>query len=73
MIISAADLTAFATSILDHAGGNPEAARRVAARLVGANLTGHDSHGVGMIPAYVEGIHGRANCIRRPMAQSGAG
>jgi len=56
MIISAADLTAFATSILDHAGGNPEAARRVAARLVGANLAGHDSHGVGMIPAYVEGI-----------------
>jgi uncharacterized oxidoreductase len=56
MNISAADLTAFAAAILDHAGGNPDAAGRVAARLVGANLTGHDSHGVGMIPAYVEGI-----------------
>ena len=56
MIISATDLTAFATAILDHAGGNPDAAGRVAARLVRANLTGHDSHGVGMIPAYVEGI-----------------
>lgn len=56
MLISAQDLTALATSILSHAGGKPEAARKVAARLVGANLTGHDSHGVGMIPAYVEGI-----------------
>lgn len=56
MKISAADLTALATSILTHAGGTPEAASKVATRLVSANLTGHDSHGVGMIPAYVEGI-----------------
>lgn len=56
MKISAADLTALATSILTHAGGTPEAAGKVATRLVSANLTGHDSHGVGMIPAYVEGI-----------------
>jgi uncharacterized oxidoreductase len=27
----------------------------VADQLVGANLAGHDSHGVGMVPAYVEG------------------
>lgn len=56
MKISAQDLTALATSILSHASDNPEAAAKVAARLVSANLTGHDSHGVGMIPAYVEGI-----------------
>jgi len=49
-------LTAFATSILSQASGQPDAASRVAKRLVSANLTGHDSHGVGMIPAYVEGI-----------------
>ena len=29
-------------------------ARTVAENLVGANLAGHDSHGVGMIPAYIE-------------------
>lgn len=56
MIITAHDLTALATAILSHAGGAPDAARKIATRLVGANLTGHDSHGVGMIPAYVEGI-----------------
>jgi uncharacterized oxidoreductase len=54
--ISAENLTSFATAILVHAGASEDAARRVATRLVGANLTGHDSHGVGMIPAYVEGI-----------------
>ena len=56
MKISADTLTSFATAILLHAGAREDAARRVAARLVDANLTGHDSHGVGMIPAYVEGI-----------------
>lgn len=56
MNIQAAALTTLATAILSHAGKNPDAAQKVAARLVGANLTGHDSHGVGMIPAYVEGI-----------------
>ncbi|EEB85742.1 malate/lactate/ureidoglycolate dehydrogenase [Roseobacter sp. GAI101] len=56
MKISAEHLTALATSILIHAGGQPDAAQRIATRLVSANLTGHDSHGVGMIPAYVDGI-----------------
>lgn len=56
MKITADQLTSFATSILTHAGGDPDKAARVAGRLVSANLTGHDSHGVGMIPAYVDGI-----------------
>lgn len=56
MRLSADRLTAIATSILAHASGTPDAAAKVARRLVSANLTGHDSHGVGMIPAYVDGI-----------------
>ena len=56
MKISADDLTTFAAAILAQASGRPEAAAKVAARLVSANLTGHDSHGVGMIPAYVDGM-----------------
>lgn len=56
MKISAEKLTQLATKILSHASGQPELAAKVATRLVHANLTGHDSHGVGMIPAYVEGI-----------------
>ncbi len=34
-------------------GSSPEEARIVAAHLVLANLSGHDSHGVGMLPDYV--------------------
>ena len=56
MKISAKDLTALGTAILSHASGQPQNAAKVATRLVNANLTGHDSHGIGMIPAYVEGI-----------------
>lgn len=56
MKLSAKELTTVARSILSHAGATARDADRVATRLVDANLTGHDSHGVGMIPAYVQGI-----------------
>ncbi|MHA6261768.1 malate/lactate/ureidoglycolate dehydrogenase [Arenibacterium sp. CAU 1754] len=49
-------LTRVAAAILEQACGNGETARRVAERLIIANLTGHDSHGVGMVPKYVEGL-----------------
>ena len=35
-------------------GCEPDEARLTADHLVGANLAGHDSHGVGMVPLYVE-------------------
>lgn len=35
-------------------GSHEDEAREVARHLVGANLAGHDSHGVGMLPDYVE-------------------
>ncbi len=35
------------------AGSSPDEARLTADHLVGANLAGHDSHGVGMVPRYV--------------------
>ena len=37
-------------------GSKPEEARLVAENLVIANLTGHDSHGIGMMPRYVEAL-----------------
>ncbi|MDQ2778812.1 MAG: malate/lactate/ureidoglycolate dehydrogenase [Pseudomonadota bacterium] len=43
-------------SILAAAGSNAAEAEQVAANLVLANLSGHDSHGVGMAPRYVEAI-----------------
>ena len=42
--------------ILEAAGSSAGEARQVADNLVMANLSGHDSHGIGMIPRYVESI-----------------
>ena len=43
-------------TLLERAGSEPAEAAQVAAHLVDANLRGHDSHGVGMIPHYVHNI-----------------
>src|SRR5918994_2917561 len=37
-------------------GSEPAEANLVAENLVAANLTGHDSHGIGMMPRYVEAL-----------------
>jgi uncharacterized oxidoreductase len=43
-------------TVLIAAGSSPEEAATVAANLVLANLSGHDSHGVGMLPRYVDAV-----------------
>jgi uncharacterized oxidoreductase len=45
-----------ATRVVAAAGSSPEEARTVADNLVLANLSGHDSHGVGMLPRYVDAV-----------------
>jgi uncharacterized oxidoreductase len=57
MLIQADKLRDFAGRVFTAAGATAPAADEVAAHLVEANLKGHDSHGVGMIPAYVRNIH----------------
>lgn len=52
--IAAPRLHAFVESIWQAAGSEAREARLVADQLVEANLAGHDSHGVGMIPRYVQ-------------------
>ncbi len=47
-------LSAAVKALFSRAGSDEREAELVAAQLVGANLTGHDSHGVGMVPRYVE-------------------
>ncbi|MCW5320867.1 malate/lactate/ureidoglycolate dehydrogenase [Verminephrobacter aporrectodeae subsp. tuberculatae] len=42
--------------VLEAAGSLPAEARQVAANLVFANLSGHDSHGVGMLPRYIDAV-----------------
>jgi hydroxycarboxylate dehydrogenase B len=53
-IIDATVLTGFGTELLVAAGVPRDEAVVVAASLVGANLRGHDSHGVMRIPQYVD-------------------
>jgi hydroxycarboxylate dehydrogenase B len=54
MIIAADALTRFAEAIIAGTGSAAAEAREVATHLVEANLKGHDSHGVGVIPGYVK-------------------
>ncbi len=51
--VRAEPLHAFVAAIRAQAGSSEREARLVADRLVGANLAGHDSHGIGTIPNYV--------------------
>ncbi|MCP4226436.1 MAG: malate/lactate/ureidoglycolate dehydrogenase [Actinomycetia bacterium] len=39
-------------------GSEPTEAGLVADQLIRANLCGHDSHGIGMMPTYVDAVHG---------------
>ncbi len=48
-----AALTEFAAQLLSAAGIDADEARLIATSLVGANLRGHDSHGVMRVPNYV--------------------
>src|SRR5258706_2544806 len=43
-------------AIVAAGGSDAREAKLVAGNLVTANLTGHDSHGVGMIPRYVDSL-----------------
>lgn len=58
MLISHDRLRAAVARILRAAGSAPAEAEIVADHLVEANLRGHDSHGVGMIPTYMESLAG---------------
>lgn len=51
--LSASNLTAFATQVLEAVGTPPGNASLIAKSLVGADLRGHDSHGVRRLVPYV--------------------
>lgn len=53
---SAAQLRSAVAAVVEAAGSMLAEARKVADNLVLANLSGHDSHGVGMVPRYVEAV-----------------
>jgi len=49
----AAGMTTMIAHIFETAGGTAEEAEAIAVNLVGANLTGHDSHGIVRVPRYL--------------------
>lgn len=64
-------LNQFVQSIWRHAGSSAREAQLVADHLIQANLAGHDSHGVGMIPSYMASLaqgylqlNGQAHVVR---------
>lgn len=75
MLITAEKLTAFASTIFQQLGATQDRALTVAEHLVAANLKGHDSHGVGMIPNYVYGAskgHLKVNSDARIVQDKGS-
>lgn len=54
MLIQQQVLRRFAKTLIEHTGSTDKEAQIVSDHLVEANLSGHDSHGVCMLPAYVE-------------------
>ena len=55
-LIAATTLGEFAAAILRAAGSEATEAHEVAGHLVDANLAGHDSHGVAMLPLYLGSV-----------------
>ncbi len=55
--VRAQALKTMVRAIVTRAGSGARECELVAEQLVEANLTGHDSHGVGMLPRYIEVFH----------------
>src|SRR3974390_2032282 len=54
--VKAASLTDVVRGIVKAGGSSDREADLVATNLVEANLKGHDSHGVGMVPRYIDAM-----------------
>ena len=75
VVVHCAPLKAAVRAIFTTAGSSEREAALIAEQLVEANMTGHDSHGVGMIPRYVEVLragHLKPNRHAKTVLDSGA-
>ncbi len=66
VLISPAELRDMTAAILGASGSAPAQAQEIARHLVDANLAGHDSHGVAMLPLYLAGVSRGALHFNRP-------
>jgi hydroxycarboxylate dehydrogenase B len=65
-LIDSARLTGIAHRVFVAAGSAEAEAQIIADHLVEANLKGHDSHGVGMIPSYLRNLGGGKAAANQP-------
>jgi hydroxycarboxylate dehydrogenase B len=65
-LIDATQLTGIAHRVFAAAGSAEGEAEIIAGHLVEANLKGHDSHGVGMIPSYLRNLSGGKAVANQP-------
>ena len=73
-VFKAGPLARAAEAIVAAGGSDAREARLVAENLVAANLTGHDSHGIGMIPRYVDSLkEGGLKPNRHPLVKFDGG
>jgi len=73
-VFQAAPLARAIEALVAAGGSEPREAQLVAENLVSANLTGHDSHGIGMIPRYVESLQeGGLQTNRHPLVKFDGG
>jgi uncharacterized oxidoreductase len=75
VVVSPAGLAQAVKALFLQAGSHAREAAQVADQLVGANLAGHDSHGVGMAPRYIEVLKAgelRLNATPRVVLDAGA-
>ena len=76
MLINHDHLRAVVRAITTAGGSTGDEPNGVANNLVNANLTGHDSHGVGMLPRYIEAVEEVAKTAtgkiqKEPLRQAG--
>lgn len=65
-------LRSFIASIFAASGSHAPEARELADHMVDANLAGHDSHGIGMVPTYLQHLReGHVHPNRRPLRVGG--
>ena len=67
VVINAKVLKRFVCAVFERLDTEPDTATIVADHLVEANLKGHDSHGVGMLPAYVQNAKAGLLQVNKPM------
>src|SRR5215471_4529901 len=75
IVIAHNELHGIALRVFEAAGSGPEEARLIADHLIEANLRGHDSHGVGLIPNYLSHLAGGtvfANRRGRVVSENGS-